>query len=146
MVSENENEIDYDTFHGLDVNDFRSTVTYGIFNDPQVWDSKFGDPKLGMIPESMREQLLETPLFEDDKASRVLRHARMTNEDRRQRGTLDRDGMVIIKRQITLQSDWVLDVQPIDAALQKIEQSVSDYLDPQLGQIGLQLNRRRPLV
>ena len=144
MVSdEQEQHTEYDTFHGLDVNDFKSTVTYGIFNDPQVWDPKFGDPKLGLIPESMREQLLETPLFEDDKASRVLSHARLTNDDRRQRGTLDRDGMVIIKRQVTLQSSWVLDVQPLNAP-PAVERRVDEFLDDP--QLGVQLHRRRPPV
>lgn len=96
-----------DSFHGIDVNEYTTTIVYGLFNDPQLWEPRFAD---GSIPESLREVVLETPLFEDEQASRALRHARLTNEDRRRQGTLDRDGMVVVKRQVILKSKWLMDV------------------------------------
>lgn len=99
---------EHDTLAGIDVNDFTSTTTYGVFNDPQVWVGKFADEG-GPIPDAMRELILETPLYEDEDGDRALRHAKLTNEDRRVKGTLDRDGMVLIKRQVVLKSPWILD-------------------------------------
>lgn len=99
---------EHDTLVGVDVNDFTSTTTYGVFNDPQVWEDKFADNG-GSIPEAMRKLILETPLYEDEDGDRALRHAKLTNEDRRRNGTLRRDGMVLIKRQVTLKSPWILD-------------------------------------
>lgn len=111
LVSVGETEA-HDTLVGVDVNDFTSSTTYGIFNDPQSWAGKFTSDG-GQIPDSMREVILETPIYEDVDGQRVLRHAQLTNEDRRRNGTLDRDGMVIIKRQVTLTSPWVLDVDDV---------------------------------
>ena len=101
--------MDGDSFAGLDVNEFTSTTTYGVFNDPQVWESRFA-ANGGPIPDAMRDIILETPLFEDEDADRIIRHARLTNEDREHNGILRRDGMVLIKRQVTLKSPWILDV------------------------------------
>ena len=101
--------VDVDQLLGFDVNDFTSTTTFGVFNDEQVWEPKFASNG-GTIPDSMRELLLETPLYEDNDGDRILRHARLTNEDRQRNGTLARDGMVLIKRQVTLRSSWTLDV------------------------------------
>lgn len=101
--------MDGDSFAGLDVNEFTSTTTYGVFNDPQVWESRFA-ANGGPIPDTMRDIILETPLFEDEDADRIIRHARLTNEDRKTNGILRRDGMVLIKRQVTLKSPWILDV------------------------------------
>ena len=99
----------HDTFEGFDVNDFTVTTTFGVFNDEQVWEPKFV-ANGGTIPDSMRELILDTPLYEDDDGDRILRHARLTNEDRQRNGTLARDGMVLIKRQVTLRSPWTLDM------------------------------------
>ena len=64
-----------DTFMGYAVNDFSSTVTYAIFNDPDGSDIRD-------LPEAIREQLLDVPLYEDESLRRVLDHARLMNEDR----------------------------------------------------------------
>ena len=92
---------------GVDPADFDVYVTYGVFNDPQVWEPKFAS---GQLPETLREPLLDTPLYEDDQASRTLAHARLMNDDRRRLGRLDSEGMVLVKRRVTLRSKWLLDV------------------------------------
>jgi hypothetical protein len=93
---------------GVDPADLEVSVTYGIFNDPQVWEPLFAR---GEQPEALRQALLETPLYEDESASRALAHARLTNDDRRAQGKLDRYGMVLVKRQVTLKSRWITDVE-----------------------------------
>lgn len=92
---------------GVDPADFTVQVTYGIFNDPQVWDRRFSS---GELAPALRQPLLETPLYEDESASRTLAHARLMNDDRKQHGTLTRDGMVLVRRQVTLRSPWLLSV------------------------------------
>ena len=99
----------HDTFKSVDVNEFTSTTTYGVFNDPQVWEPRFAVAG-GPIPDVMREVILDTPLFEDEDEERIIRHARLTNEDRERNGNLERDGMVLIRHQVTLRSPWILDV------------------------------------
>lgn len=64
-----------DTLLGFDVNDFESTVVYAIYNDPDAEDMR-------ALPEALRAQLLDVPLYEDESATRVIAHARLTNEDR----------------------------------------------------------------
>lgn len=64
-----------DQLLGFDVNAFTSVTVYGIFNDPDA-------PDLANVPEALREQVFEVPLYEDDTLERTLRHARLTNEDR----------------------------------------------------------------
>lgn len=92
---------------GVDLSQLEVTVTYGIFNDPQVWERRFTS---GELAPALRPPLLETPLYEDDSPDRTLNHARLMNDDRRLAGTLARDGMVLVKRQVTLRSGWLLDV------------------------------------
>ena len=105
-------DAEHDTVAAVDVNDFTSTTTYGIFNDPGLWEPRFTSNG-GLIPDTLRQMILDTPMYTDESASRTLRHARLTNEDRRVKGTLDRDGMVIIKRQVRLESPWILDVTDV---------------------------------
>lgn len=97
----------HDELAGVDVNDFTSTTTWGVFNDPQVWEPRF-ESGGGELPDTLRQMILETPMYTDEDAERALRHARLTNEDRQLNGTLERDGMVLIKSQITLRSPWTL--------------------------------------
>lgn len=100
---------EYDDLAGIDVNEYTSKTSYGIFNDSAVWNPKF-ESNGGPIPDAMKEVILDTPLYEDVDAERALRHALLTNEDRERNGTLQRDGMVLIKRQVTLKSPWILDI------------------------------------
>lgn len=92
---------------GVEPSGLELSVTYGIFNDPQVWERRFTS---GELAPALRQPLLETPLYEDDSPDRTLNHARLMNDDRRLAGTLARDGMVLVKRQVTLRSGWLLDV------------------------------------
>jgi hypothetical protein len=92
---------------GVNPAELEVRVTYGVFNDPRVWEPKFAS---GELPEVLREPLLNTPLYEDDQVSRVLAQARLMNDDRRRFGQLDAEGMVLVKRQVTLRSKWLLDV------------------------------------
>lgn len=108
MVSE-KRDADYDTLADVDVNDYESTVLYGIFNDPYLWESRFVTNG-GPVPDTMRELILDTPIYEDESASRCIAHAHLTNEDRARAGTLERDGMVVIKRQVILRSPWILEI------------------------------------
>lgn len=101
---------EHDTFHGLDVNDFKTTITYGVFNDPKFWEPLF---ERGIHHAALRPQLLEVPLYEDESASRVVRHAKLMNEDRIRSGIDKVNGLVVVKRQITLSSPWLDDVGPI---------------------------------
>lgn len=64
-----------DQLLGFDVNEFESTTVYGIFNDPD-------DPDLAMLDEHLRPLVLEVPVYEDESLARVVRHARLMNEDR----------------------------------------------------------------
>lgn len=102
-------EPEHDDVAGVDVNEYVTTTTYGLFNDPRIWESRFVAAG-GDIPDAMREIILETPIYTDEDGQRIINHARLTNEHRRDTGTLDRDGMVVIKRQIRIESPWVLDV------------------------------------
>lgn len=64
-----------DQLLGFDVNEFESTQVYSIFNDPD-------DPDIRDLPEAIKPQLLDVPLFEDESLRRVVDHARLMNEDR----------------------------------------------------------------
>lgn len=64
-----------DTLLGFDVNSFESAQVFSVFNDPD-------DPAFAQLPEALRAQLLDVPLYEDESAARVIAHARLTNEDR----------------------------------------------------------------
>lgn len=97
--------VDYSEL-GVDPRDFTTTTHYGVFNDPQVFEPRFA---AGELPEALRQPLLETPIYEDDDEQRTLRHANLTNDDRRAHGSLERDGLVIVKRQVTLRSPWITD-------------------------------------
>jgi hypothetical protein len=92
-----------DTILGFDVNDFKSEVVYAIFNDPE-------DPDIKALPEALKPQFLDVPLYEDDMLERALNHARLTNEDR------DRmkppRGHVLLKTQTVLKTPWA--VIPLD--------------------------------
>lgn len=102
-------ESDHDVVAGVDVNEYTTTTTYGLFNDPKLWEPRFSSAG-GTIPDAMREIILDTPIYTDEDGERILNHARLTNAHRRDTGTLDRDGMVVIKRQVRIESPWVLDV------------------------------------
>lgn len=102
-------ESDHDVVAGVDVNEYTTITTYGLFNDPKLWEPRFASAG-GTIPDAMREIILDTPIYTDEDGERILNHARLTNAHRRDTGTLDRDGMVVIKRQVRIESPWVLDV------------------------------------
>jgi len=93
-----------DTVLGFDVNDFESKVYYAIFNDPDA-------PEYAALHEAMRPLLLETPLYEDESLPRVIKHAKLTNEDR--------DRMtppvshVVVRAQTILKTPWT-DVELTD--------------------------------
>ena len=89
---------DIDTFMGYDVNDFTSTVTYGIFNDPDTFT-------IGPVvnTEALRERLFNIPLMEDDDLDRVQRHAELSNGDRARTGQRER---VIVKEKTILETPW----------------------------------------
>ena len=82
---------------GFDVNDFESTAVYSIFNDPDSAD-------MAALPEALKPQLLDVPLYEDESLQRVVDHARLMNEDR------DRlkppRGHVIIRTQTILKTPY----------------------------------------
>lgn len=82
---------------GFDVNDFESTVVYAIFNDPD-------DPQLRDLPEALKPQLLDVPLFDDESFRRVADHARLMNDDR-DRLTPPR-GHVKVREQTILKTPW----------------------------------------
>jgi hypothetical protein len=97
---------DVDTALGFDVNDFESSVVYAIFNDPE-------DPDIRDLPEALKPQFLDVPLYEDDSPGRVVKHARLMNEDRDR--MIPPRGHVRLRRQTILKTPWT-DV-PLDDAL-----------------------------
>lgn len=90
---------DTDRFMGYDVNDFTSSVTYGIFNDPDTFT-------IGEVvnTEALRERLFKLPLMEDDDPAYVQRHAQLSNEDRARNGKAER---VKVRRKTILETPWV---------------------------------------
>lgn len=92
-------KLSVDTFMGYDVNEFTSTVTYGVFNDPDTF--KLGD---GIINrEALEERLFKMPLMEDDDFDYVARHAQLSNEDRATNGQAER---VKIRRKTIIETPW----------------------------------------
>jgi hypothetical protein len=89
-----------DTFMGIGVNEFTSTVTYGIFNDDHAEDFR-------KLPEPLREQLLDTPMYEDEDRDRVVRHLNLTNEDRARMNPPR--SSAVLKSQVTLRTKWRLE-------------------------------------
>lgn len=87
-----------DTFMGFDVNDFTSTTTFGVFNDPESFI--IGDI---INREALRERLFNTPLMEDEDLDRIVRHANLSNEDRERNGQRER---VKVRRKVILETDW----------------------------------------
>lgn len=89
---------DGDTFMGFDVNDFTSTVSYGVFNDPDTFS-------IGSLvdTEALRERLFNLPLMEDDDYDRIVRHANLSNEDRERNGQAER---VKVRRKVILETPW----------------------------------------
>lgn len=99
MNGETEQVRDVDTFMGYSVNDFTSSVTYGIFNDSDTF-------VIGEVvnSEALRERLFNTPLMEDDDPAYVQRHAELTNEDRARNGMEER---VRVRRKTILETPWM---------------------------------------
>lgn len=94
-----EADVAVDRFMGYNVNEFTSTVTYGIFNDPDTF--KIGD---GIINrEALEERLFKLPLMEDDNYDYVARHARLSNEDRAVNGQAER---VKVRKKTILETPW----------------------------------------
>lgn len=88
---------DVDTMLGFDVNDFESRTYYAIFNDPDGVD-------MLDLPESLKPQLLDVPLYEDESLARVLQHAKLMNEDRAQ--MRPHRSPVIVREQTLLKTPW----------------------------------------
>lgn len=90
--------LDHDVIRGfLDVNDFKSTVVYGIFNDPDA-------PDILALPEHLRPQLTDIPLYEDESETRTFNHAKLMNDDRSLM-TPPRSP-AIVKRMIYMKTPW----------------------------------------
>ncbi len=87
---------DVDRFMGYSVNDFTSSVTYAIFNDPDTFT-------VVIESESIRERLFQTPLMEDDDPDYVTRHAALMNSDREQNKMRER---VVVKERTILETPW----------------------------------------
>lgn len=86
-----------DTLLGFNVNEFQSQVFYAIFNDPDAEDIR-------ALPESIRPQLLDIPLMEDQSYRRIVDHARLMNEDRDQ--LTPPRSHVIVRSQTVLKTPW----------------------------------------
>lgn len=86
-----------DQLLGFDVNEFESTQVFAVFNDPD-------DPDIVELPEALKPQLLDVPLYEDESRVRVFAHARLMNEDRaRMRPPR---GPVKVRVQTILRTPW----------------------------------------
>lgn len=92
-----QNAADGDQLLGFDVNEFESSRFFAVFNDPN-------DPDIRDLPEALRAQLLDVPLYEDESQVRVIAHAKLMNEDR------DRlrppRGHVVVRVQTVLKTPW----------------------------------------
>lgn len=86
-----------DSLLGFDVNDFTSRIVYAVFNDPEA-------PEHRDLSEAIKEQLCSTHLYDDEDLSRVVRHARLMNEDR---GRMKPPRSPVLVRQRTiLETPW----------------------------------------
>lgn len=118
IVLDNSQQIDlakaYDDMHasreidivlGFDVNDFESSVVYAVFNDPD-------DPAIRDLPEALKPQLIDVPLYEDDDVTRVVRHAKLMNEDR--------DRMVPPRGHVRVRTQTILKTPYTDVPLEDV--------------------------
>lgn len=88
---------DVDQLLGFAVNDFESTTVFAIFNDPEADDIR-------SLPEALRPQLTDVPLYEDEDEVRARQHANLMNEDRaRMRPPR---GPVLLRSQTILKTPW----------------------------------------
>lgn len=84
--------------------DSSAVVEYGVFNDPEVWEPLFAGPD--GLHSSLRELLLERPLYASELLAEAARHARLTNDERAQSGQLDRVGAVVVKTRTVTRTAW----------------------------------------
>jgi hypothetical protein len=90
---------DVDQVLGFDVNEFESSTVFAVFNDPEAEDIK-------NLPDELRPQLTDVPLYEDESEVRAVQHAKLMNDDRK----LMAPGRsyVIVKRQTELKTPWTV--------------------------------------
>lgn len=78
-------------------------VLYGVFNDPDVYEPRFAS---GDLHPSLRQVILETPLYTDKSLRQATGHQRLVNEERRALGRVARDGRAVLRRQVIISSAW----------------------------------------
>lgn len=79
---------------------------WGVFNDPAYFEPRFAD---GQLHGLLREQLLETPLFQAPLPGPAKRFAEWTNRERFERGGPDRiaqDGLVVVRTRTITKTAW----------------------------------------
>lgn len=79
------------------------TVEYGVFNDEAAWEPLFAS---GEMHSSLREALLERPLYATESLREAAQHARLANEDRALQDRIDKFGHVVVKMRTVTRSPW----------------------------------------
>jgi hypothetical protein len=80
------------------------TTEYGVFNDEDTWNALFAS---GEVHESLRETLLERPLYAAETLREAAQHARLANEERGVQNRIDKFGFVVVKTRTVTRSPWV---------------------------------------
>jgi hypothetical protein len=80
------------------------TIEYGVFNDSAVWEPIFA---AGEVHESLREVVLDRPLYASEVLEEVARHARLANEERAlDVAKVDKFGYVVVRTRRVVRSPW----------------------------------------
>ena len=94
------------------------TVEYGVFNDEAAWEPLFAS---GEVHESLREVLLDRPLYATEILREAAQHARLTNEERGSRAETDKFGFVVVKTRTVTRSPWA------NVPLDEIARELGEY-------------------